>query len=366
MKVAYFLGALNQGGAESLLLDICRRWKELPYDLVCLYRKNGNMTEAFQQTGARLSQVFQGKKNLRSFIQFRKTVVDEGIDIVHSQMPSSTLLCGLALLGTKVKIVTTFHGHSFAKTSGFYRWFVYNRSRRIVCVSQYQKQLYEQCWHLPQQNKLSLVYNGIDFSKFHFQKSKGGDNAKTSGRNLQPEFNFCMVGNFQGGRSPMVICKALEKLKGENIKFYFIGRRVETEGWRYDECVDFCSTHGLDNVFFLGGRGDVPELLHQMDGYVYSTESDTFGISVIEAMAAGLPVVVNDWDVMKEVCTDDDNEWATFFRSNDVDDCAEKIADLIQNIDAYKEKANRIVLQVRQKYSIEQHIGNLAKLYAEI
>lgn len=362
MKVAYFIGALNQGGAESLLLDICSRWKELPYDLVCLYRKNGNMTEAFQQTGARLFQVFQGKKNVRSFIRFRKMVVDEGIDIVHSQMPSSTLLCALALLGTRVKIMTTFHGHSFAKTSGFYRWFVYNRSRKIVCVSQYQKQLYEQRWHLPRQNKLSLVYNGVDFSKFHFQKPREGDEAKTIGKDMQ----FCMVGNFQGGRSPMVICKALERLKTENIKFYFIGRRVESEGWRYDECVDFCNSHGLENVFFLGGRGDVPELLRQMDGYVYSTESDTFGISVIEAMAVGLPVVVNDWAVMKEICTDGNNEWVTFFRSNDVEDCAEKMADLIENIDAYKKKAGEIALQVRQKYSIEKHIDNLAKLYDEL
>lgn len=368
MKVAFFIGTLNQGGAESLLLDICRKWRDLPFDMVCLYRKNGNITEAFQQAGVRLLQVFQRKRIIRSFSQFRKMVVEEQIDIVHSQTSFNTLLCGLALAGTKVKIITSFHGHSFARASRLYRWFVYNRSQRIVCVSQYQKHLYEQHWQLPEQNKIRLVYNGVDFSKLYFPKLNGVDSANSDilGNFKQYAFSFCMVGNFQGGRSPMVICKALEKLKEENIKFYFIGRRVDTEGWRFDDCVEFCNEHGLNNVFFLGGRNDVPQLLHQMDGYIYSTESDTFGLSVIEAMASGLPVVVNDWEVMKEVCADGENEWATFFRSNDVEDCAEKMADLIHNIDSYKERASKIAVLVREKYSIEKHIDNLAKLYSEI
>lgn len=364
MKVAYFIGALNHGGAESMLLDICRKWRELPFDMVCLYRKEGNMTEAFRQTEGPLVKVFQSKKSIRDFYQFRKMILNEQIDVVHSQTPFNTLLCGLALIGTSVKIVTTFHGHSFANTSGFYRRFVYKRSQRIVCVSHYQKTLYERRWHLPQQNKFRLVYNGVDFSKIGCQKPFDARNVNSN--DICPEINLCMVGNFQGGRSPLVICKAIERLKAENMKFYFIGRRVEAEGWRYDECVEFCNGHGLNNVFFLGGRSDVPQLLHQMDGYVYSTESDTFGISVIEAMAAGLPVVVNDWDVMREICTDGNNKWATFFRSNDVEDCAEKMLDLIQNIDKYKEKARGIALQVCQKYSIEKHIDNLAKVYSEI
>ena len=38
-----------------------------------------------------------------------------------------------------------------------------------------------------------------------------------------------------------------------------------------------------------------------MDLFIYASEHDTFGIAVLEAMASALPVVVNDWEVMKEI-----------------------------------------------------------------
>ena len=78
-----------------------------------------------------------------------------------------------------------------------------------------------------------------------------------------------------------------------------------------DFVLKYCEDNNLDNVYFLGGRGDVPALLKVMDGFVYSSVHDTFGIAVVEAMAAGLPVVVNDYEVMKEVC----GNLVTYFKS---------------------------------------------------
>lgn len=55
----------------------------------------------------------------------------------------------------------------------------------------------------------------------------------------------------------------------------------------------------MDKVHFMGPRSDVPELLASWDAFLYSTDHDTFGIAVVEAIAAGLPTFVNDWEVMK-------------------------------------------------------------------
>jgi glycosyltransferase involved in cell wall biosynthesis len=53
------------------------------------------------------------------------------------------------------------------------------------------------------------------------------------------------------------------------------------------------STGVRDRVEFLGWRDDVSELLRQADFFVHSTHSDGFGIAVVEAMAAGLPVIAS-------------------------------------------------------------------------
>ena len=58
-------------------------------------------------------------------------------------------------------------------------------------------------------------------------------------------------------------------------------------------------------MVFWGPRSDVPELLGQMDVFAFSTTRDEgFGIALIEAMAAGLPVVASDVPACREVLDD--------------------------------------------------------------
>lgn len=60
---------------------------------------------------------------------------------------------------------------------------------------------------------------------------------------------------------------------------------------------------GLDPVqVFLGRRSDIPELLGQADLFAFSTTpSEGFGIALIEAMAAGIPVIASDVPACREV-----------------------------------------------------------------
>lgn len=374
MKVAYFLGTLNRGGAETLILDICRQHEQLPFEFVCLYRREGNMSEAFKTSGASLKHIPKRKSLLLYIIRLRKWFKREDITIVHSQTASNTLLLALALCGTGIKVVTSFHGHLFADAAWWKRKIVYAASDKIICVSEYQKRYYEQKWGLPEGNKLEVAYNGIDFTKFDRLEPREdltfdiGDWTfdKNSGIRL------CMVGNFVKGRSQMVIVKALHKLKEKREKrkeergkwdFYFIGRKDNGQERRYDDCVQYCEKNQLTNVHFLGGREDVPELLRTMDGFVYSTEHDTFGIAVVEAIAAGIPIVVNDHPVMKEVCGVA-NEGIRYFRTDDAEGAAAQIEAMMADLEKSKQAAAANAKRVREQYSIEKHIERLNEVYA--
>ncbi len=371
MKIAYFIGALNRGGAESLILDVCREHEHVPYEFLCIYRHEGNMSEAFKETGAYPIQVNKRWGFLRYLCNIRRTLQQQQVTIVHSQTPSNTLLLSFALMGTGIKIITTFHGYNFCKAPWWQRYLVYHASSKILCVSQHQKQYYERLWNLPEENKLEVVYNGIDFAKFDSVKSivESVKYKVESGR-----MRLCMVGNFVSVRSQKLIIAAIHRLKEKGIAdfdFYFVGRRDEKEAWRYDECVQYSQTNHLENVHFLGSRGDVPEFLKSMDGFVYSTAHDTFGIAVIEAIAAGLPIVVNDWPVMTEVCDLDlpeSNNAIRFYKTEDVEDCAEKIAELLDKLHLCKEKLSKDCKSAseaaRKKYSIEMHIERLNEIYS--
>jgi glycosyltransferase involved in cell wall biosynthesis len=78
------------------------------------------------------------------------------------------------------------------------------------------------------------------------------------------------------------------------------------DGPRAAELCALASAAGVaDRVVFWGPRGDVPELLGQIDVFAFSTtRAEGFGIALIEAMAAGLPVVASDVPACREVLGD--------------------------------------------------------------
>lgn len=361
MKVAFFLGALNRGGTESLILDVCRCHAKAPFEVVCLYRKEGTYSSEYHKTDARLVKIEKKRSLLRYLLDIRAFVKREGVDIVHAQTPSNTILCILALTFLKTKIITTFHGIFENKHAKVRLQFITKHCEKVCCVSNYERKFYTEVMGLQPLNKFCTIYNGVNFDKLNL-KSKGERENNSSHKS---QIHLCTVGNFVPGRSPWIIAQALRLLYDKGIRYFdfsFIGRRMDNQGWRYDKCVEIC--RGMDNVHFLGARSDVPQLLQQMDGFVYSTENDTFGIAVVEAMAAGLPVIVNDWEVMKEVTHN--GKWATLFRTEDVEDCANKIQDLIEHLPERKEIAKQVAKEVREEYSIEKHIARLNEVYEDV
>jgi glycosyltransferase involved in cell wall biosynthesis len=61
---------------------------------------------------------------------------------------------------------------------------------------------------------------------------------------------------------------------------------------------------GLQNkVVLLGGRNDIPQLIKEYDCFVFPSHSEGFGAATLEAMFAGLPVLVSDIPAHKEIVT---------------------------------------------------------------
>jgi len=360
MKVAFFLGSLKRGGAESLVYDICRKRGDAPFDFCCLYRKDDDYSDAFKATGAGLILVRKTGSMFRYMLSLRKTILENHIDIVHAQTASNALVSIFTLLFTRVKIVTTFHGFSFSNAPKWYWKLVYGASKRIICVSEFEKRHYVDKWRLPENNKFRVVYNGIDFSKLDNPQPDPAHPVPFNGKAL----NMVMVGSFIEGRSQLFVCRVMKQLaqRGILFHFYFVGRRDAAEPWRYDDCVAFCEQNALmDKVHFLGNRTDVPWLLSQMDLFLYASEHDTFGIAVIEALAASLPVLVNDWVVMQEITCD--GQLARMYRTDDVEDCAAEILAICEKGKESLPDCSDIRKKIRERYSIERHLRELNQLY---
>lgn len=366
MKVAYLIGSLNRGGAETLLLDIFRKCESTPFDMILIHRKGGLYENDFENEKPHCYRIAPRKWHFCAYLQqLRNTIIEEHVTIIHAFYWLDVIYAKLATVGLNIPIVITFHGYLGGEAGwldGLRYRMVMQVAKKLCFVSKVQMQSYEKRYGEVVKKNGVVLYNGLNFDKFDLARE--GVSEITNERKIQ----LCMVGNFNSVRSQIVVAKALALLKNRKVipwKFSFIGGKCKGEERYYDECVAYCEEHDLNNIHFLGVRKDVPTILKSMDGFVYSSDNDTFGIAVIEAIACGLPIIVNDHPVMKEVCGEA-NDGIRYYKTGDAVDAAAQIEAMVENLELSKKTAVANAVRVRDKYAIETHIQQIYKVYSKI
>jgi len=365
-KIAFLLGSLNRGGTETLLLDIAKNAKVNALNAIIFYRKTGALENEFIDSGIAIRKI-ENKKNIFGYIKLlRKSFVENKIEIAHAQQILDALYAWLASIFIPTKVVLSMHGYDFG--GGEKSKILHHIALRVgvanFYVSEHQKAYYTKKYKLDT-NKQKVVYNGIDFKKLSNRNTS--NNIRTELSISQEILLLGMVGNFVKVRDPLTVCKALVLLKNQGIafQFVFVGKASDLHPHIYEDCKNIILENDLSHqVHFLGSRNDVPSILQQLDAFVYSTDHDTFGIAVVEAMAAGIPVIVNNWPVMKEISQN--GKYASIYETKNENDLLREILQFIDNRIAYKQKAAEAAKYAKSTFSIEKHIENLNALYAKI
>ncbi|MFZ4798872.1 MAG: glycosyltransferase [Bacteroidia bacterium] len=375
MKIAYLLGSLNRGGTETLLLDVFRNAKFNKLNAIGVYRKTGVLEKEFKESGILMHKLSVGKNKISYMLNLRKFLTKNKIDIVHAQQPIDAFYAILATKGKNIKVLLTIHGYDFTekKLGKFLLRFVIKRTNLNIYVSATQRQYYQEKYNL-KIDKQKVIYNGISFNKLDndllpIQSNKSSFNSKIDKLHTELQlsnktFLIGAVGNFNYVRDQMTICRFLKLLNEQKVDFHFVfvGKKIESSLELYNDCVCFCEENDLmEVVSFLGLRNDVPEILNELDAFIYSTNHDTFGIAVIEAMAVGIPVFVNDWEVMKE--TTHNGKYANLYKTKDEIDLLRIFMLFMDQKESFQIKAKEGAYFVREKFNIENNIKNLKSLY---
>ena len=117
------------------------------------------------------------------------------------------------------------------------------------------------------------------------------------------------VAQIRLGKGIDVLLAAAESLLAEfpDVIFAIVGPPGRGEEEFAARMVDAAKKEPLaGRVRFVGSRPDVPDVLASFDIFCLPTRAETFGIAVVEAMAAGLPVVAGDVGALRELVTSPD------------------------------------------------------------
>ncbi len=112
MKVLHMLDSLNRGGAEMLVLDVCRNARANNLDLTFVATGGGDLEEDFRRSGAEFVRLQRRLPvDFRVVVQLRKLIRERNIEVIHSYQAVEGVHAYLASLGLAVKRVLSFQGY---------------------------------------------------------------------------------------------------------------------------------------------------------------------------------------------------------------------------------------------------------------
>ena len=199
--------------------------------------------------------------------------------------------------GIDVPIVTTLHGtditlvgsHPFYKTAVT---FSINKSDAVTSVSQNLKEDTQRLFNT--KKEIKVVPNFIDIDKYK-------NNYKECNRTLlalPTERIITHVSNFRPVKRIADVIEIFYRIQKElPAKLMMVG-----EGPERKEAEQLCETYNIeDKVVFLGNSSEVDKILCFSDLFLLPSQTESFGLAALEAMASGVPVISSDSGGIPEV-----------------------------------------------------------------
>jgi len=137
-------------------------------------------------------------------------------------------------------------------------------------------------------SRMHVVTNAVDLDEFRV----GGQDSRTRLGLSNEEVVLGIVGRLEPEKDHHTLLRAFQALiaHGQAARLLIVG-----DGSLRGQLESQCRALGIErNVVFLGARADIPEVLAAFDVFVLSSVQEGVPLSVVEAMAAGKPVIATD------------------------------------------------------------------------
>lgn len=359
MKVLHLLAAGNIGGIETLCKDYVRYSKH--ENIVIILWDNGPLGDEMEKLGVKVVRLHASRINVFSVVrQVAKLCQVEKADalIAHHAAPMSHL-CLLYVQRHNHHVRTFAYAHGNAvdmirvkKRQGLWlRKLIMKTSLshadRVIAISKSVKKSLIDCLGTPE-SKIAVIHNGADISRFSLPTKPS----------LNGTLRLIYVGRLIPEKGVQVILEALTRLNSQNkVHLNIVG-----DGSYRSTLETFVQDHNLaDRVNFLGSRRDVPGLLSESDVFLHMPLwEEGFGITIVEAMAAGKICICAKSGAIPEIITDGEDGFLVE-KSN-----AQQLADTLEMVLALpQQKKHQIRAKARNRatdFSVQRFVYQLDKV----
>ena len=260
--------------------------------------------------------------------------------------------------GIKIPIVTTLHGtditlvgsHPFYKTAVT---FSINKSDAVTSVSQSLKEDTQRLFNT--QKEIKVIPNFIDIDRYK-------TNFNASDRDLLAQPNERVITHVSNFRPVKRISDVIEVFYRVQIevpsKLMMVG-----EGPERKKADRLCKSYGIeDKVVFLGNSNEVDKILCFSDLFLLPSQTESFGLAALEAMASGVPVISSNSGGIPEV----NIEGLSGFLSavGDIDEMAQNAIKIVKN-EGVLNKFKKAAQETSTKFDIHKIVPFYEAIYEE-
>jgi glycosyltransferase involved in cell wall biosynthesis len=353
INVLFVIKPVQWSGADRVLLDVADQLNKERYQVI--FAIIGLYPDEEAKIPATFPQIRFEMPNLHGWRQFLFSLqlcwvmFKHNVKIIHMNSYHPGNYVRLAAYFMRVPIIID-HWHGFNR---------FNLKRKILCrlynhltdlsfvvsagVGEY---IAQQCGADPA--KIRVLYNAVDLAPFENRKPAPQVREELGLPLDQPVVGLVARLDHRA-KGHLELIEAMVRLKDRHV-FHAL---LVGGGRRQEEMQELAASLGLgERVHFLGNRRDVPDLLGAMDFFVLPSHSEGVSLAVLEAMAAGLPVVVSAVGGLPEIVSHEEN--GLLIPPKDPEALAASLARLLENPDLARSLGQKAREHIEEKYSLEQ------------
>lgn len=280
-KLLIIVNALGIGGAEQMIYELVKFINRDQYcpEILCYGKRQGNFLESKIAEICNVRYIgLTGKINVTFMRKVISVITEINPDVIHAHQGGVTFAIPWCAIRRK-PLCLTVHSKPQQAFSSLNNCMIYMfkhiLNMKIVAVSNENLTLVKKYYKLSDK-KSECVNNGVDLERFYKIPHNG--------------FVFINVARQDKNKNQIAIIRAIHRMikSGKNVHLILVG-----DGPCHDDLKAEVSELGISEyVFFAGQVSDPTEYYAKSDVYVQTSFREALPLSVLEAMASELPIIV--------------------------------------------------------------------------
>lgn len=366
LNILHLINYAGGGGTESYIYSLAKKLHNDQCKFFIGYSEEGPSIELFENLGIETIKISMNSPyDIKAAKLLAGICKEKSIDVVHTHFLRENYISILSkIFGNKSLLINTRHMLiENSKPIIYANKLMTVLNHKIIAVSKAVESLLLDEAINP--DKIQLIYTGIDIQDLVNHKDPTFRNEFHID---DEEFLIASVARFSEEKGHHFLLESISAFKEmlatndlQDLKFKFV---LVGNGKLLERSKALAHNLGIfDNIIFTGYRNDISDILNDCNLFISHSQSEAFGISILEALASGLPVVTTDSGGTKEII-DKYSECGILVDYGDKNQLATALINLISDKDLLRRYRENGLVLLNEKFNLDKTVKETYNLYS--